>query len=158
MCYSSAHLLPSPVCRPHPLLRVKGGAKRLQVCNQCFADTCIFHASLSKSLMIPITTIHRHEGAPVRLCPPGSVTGICPCRVKECRAWLVTAPRGQNTLQICISFTQNAPFCTMFTLKCGEMSCSPICIKMEISKLRRKMWIFVELLSFFSFPLQLCFF
>lgn len=102
MCYSSAHLSPSPVRRPHPLLRVRGGAKQLQVCNQRFADTCIFHASLSKSLTIPITKIHRHEGAPVRLCPPGSVTGICPCRVKECRAWLVTAPRGQNTLQICI--------------------------------------------------------
>lgn len=100
MCYSSAHLSPSPVCRSHPLLRVKGGAKQLQVCNQGFADTCIFHASLSKSLTIPITTIHRHEGALDRLCPPGSVTGICPCRVKECRAWLVTAPRGQNTLQI----------------------------------------------------------
>lgn len=35
----------------------------------------------------------------VCLCPPGSVTGICPCRVKECRAWLVTAPRGRTTLR-----------------------------------------------------------
>ncbi|KAG7516016.1 hypothetical protein JOB18_020449 [Solea senegalensis] len=31
----------------------------------------------------------------VCLCPPGSVTGICPCRVKVCRARLVTAPRCQ---------------------------------------------------------------
>lgn len=34
-----------------------------------------------------------------RFCPLGSVTGICPCRMKECRVWLVTEPRGHNPLQ-----------------------------------------------------------
>lgn len=33
-----------------------------------------------------------------RFCPPGSVTGICPCRMKECRVWLVTELRGHTPL------------------------------------------------------------
>lgn len=48
-----------------------------------------------------IISLLRHEGvsAHLCLCPPGSVTGICPCRVKERRAWPVTAPGGQTSLQ-----------------------------------------------------------
>lgn len=47
--------------------------------------------------------------ARVCLCPPGSVTGICPCRVKVCRAWLVTAPRGQIVLQSPLHYRYNPP-------------------------------------------------
>lgn len=80
------------------MLRIRGGARQLQVCAHNFAGFpgCLFTIVSPKTMV----TILRHEGAGARLClcPPGSVTGICPCRAKECRAWLVTGPRGQTSL------------------------------------------------------------
>lgn len=43
----------------------------------------------------PRETLAGRRRIPFCLCLPGSVTGICPCRMKERRARLVTAPRGQ---------------------------------------------------------------
>lgn len=63
-----------------------GDAGWLQVCSMVLWD---FHPSSENPLA------GRRQG-PFCLCLPGSVTGICPCRVNECRAWLVTAPRGQT--------------------------------------------------------------
>lgn len=63
-----------------------GDAGRLQVCFLVLWD---FHPNAENPL------VGRRQG-PFCLCLPGSVTGICPCRMNECRAWLVTAPRGQT--------------------------------------------------------------
>lgn len=80
------------------MLRIRGGARQLQVWTHNFAGFpgCLLTVVSLKT----IVTVLRHEGAAARLChcPPGSVTGICPCRVKERRAWLVTGPRGQTSL------------------------------------------------------------
>lgn len=64
----------------------RGDAGRLQVCFLVLWD---FHPDAENPL------VGRRQG-PFCLCLPGSVTGICPCRMNECRAWLVTAPRGQT--------------------------------------------------------------
>lgn len=97
ICLPTTSLL-TVVCRGLPLLGIRGGAGPLQVCTQNFITswTCSFINSYTH-ITKTIISFLRHQGvrAYVCLCPPGSVTGICPCRVKVCRAWLVTAPRGQ---------------------------------------------------------------
>lgn len=73
------------VCRRHPPLRIIGRAGQLQVClhNLITSQTCTFINSYN-CITKTMTSFLRHQGvaAYVCLCPLGSVTGICPCRVK----------------------------------------------------------------------------
>lgn len=71
------------------------------------------------------TPARGRQRAPFWICLPGSVTGICPCRMKACRAWLVTAPRGQTAHPKALSPSNQTRLLTVHTFKEYRLNDSP---------------------------------